>query len=692
MATRNDFFREATSSSGNLRDVMLALGYSFNSDNYGIDASQPNPFEEVEQSQNIRFDDLPFVQQLKADLRGYVDEILQEDLESFSNDPSLLEQMSVEFQNGDSTDFYQRISTKWANEPNMNAWYNLPQNQSYIMGYGSTNISTLSDFIKSDLESYYINRTAEIVAATPVQQVEEVEQTEPVVVQMPYVAPVPTPSPVSESVQYQAPQEETGVDLNGLVEPVSEDAQPDIPQVKEETIPFDSFLDVDVDGNTINEDDIVETIEKDQPEKLQTADPIEENHSSATETVKEESSQEKNEQTEEQPVTQSEPKKDGYLPFSEGVKSPQGHAMYGEGTSNRIQFDNLPEQNMIEEEQKVEAPIPGGPVTSTEEITDGEALTDVNTLPVEHVEPETAKTEPESPFVHPYAFDIRNVTNESVQKSSKPKEKTFVDMSQADINSIVERFGEDSAMRTVKDNPAAFRWIPQTFRSAIEAVKTNGLALEFVKKQNFFIQRAAVQQNGLALGFIKNPNKFLQVEAIKQNFNAIFMVKNPSKTAVLLAIKEAQSFLASNYEEQFKNQSIVRKFTQRLCSEKYGSLNQHICNTLIKIDPSNLAFIPEQFVTSRMCRQCMDRMPSVAADLVPLNKWNDKLKDYALKVNPLNVTKIPNPSMEQIGHALSQDKRVFDRLPESVKRDFLKDFNTNVPFKISEQHRNGEER
>ena len=55
----------------------------------------------------------------------------------------------------------------------------------------------------------------------------------------------------------------------------------------------------------------------------------------------------------------------------------------------------------------------------------------------------------------------------------------------------------------------------------IEAVKQNGLALKYVKKQTNELCLEAVKQNGCALQYVKIQTSEICLEAVKQNINSL---------------------------------------------------------------------------------------------------------------------------------------------------------------------------
>lgn len=271
------------------------------------------------------------------------------------------------------------------------------------------------------------------------------------------------------------------------------------------------------------------------------------------------------------------------------------------------------------------------------------------------------------------------VKTEPVMESSSTQIVDSNRVTANDISDMLSGFTRESIIDTVYENPASLRWMKQNFRNCLEAVNVNGLALEYVKKPNFFINKAAVKENGLAIQFVKHQTPSLQLDAIKENPSAIYYIKKPTPAALLLAIKE--NYEALRYNQMPGLAAEDKKpcdpnFVAVMCSKFKSSLNQHICNELVKIDPSNFAHIPSEFKTDRMCKNVVSYAPHNIQH-VPLSKQTDKMWDMAIETNPKTIVHNPNPSFELCAKALEYDKDVFDLLPAKVQDQFIKDFGLN---------------
>jgi hypothetical protein len=90
----------------------------------------------------------------------------------------------------------------------------------------------------------------------------------------------------------------------------------------------------------------------------------------------------------------------------------------------------------------------------------------------------------------------------------------------------------------------------------LEAVKQNGYALQYVKKQTPEICMEAVKQNGYALIYVKEQTPEICMEAVKQNGYTLKYVKEQTPEICLAAVK--QNGLVINYvNENYKTAEIL---------------------------------------------------------------------------------------------------------------------------------------
>jgi hypothetical protein len=80
----------------------------------------------------------------------------------------------------------------------------------------------------------------------------------------------------------------------------------------------------------------------------------------------------------------------------------------------------------------------------------------------------------------------------------------------------------------------------------LEAVKQNGLALEFVKEQTPEICLEAVKQDGLALEFVKERTPEICIEAVKQKMNYTAKDDKEQTSKMYLEIIDQNNFTLGN--------------------------------------------------------------------------------------------------------------------------------------------------
>jgi len=71
----------------------------------------------------------------------------------------------------------------------------------------------------------------------------------------------------------------------------------------------------------------------------------------------------------------------------------------------------------------------------------------------------------------------------------------------------------------------------------LNLISTDGLLIEYCKKQNELLCLAAVKQNGLALKYVRNPSVIVCLEALKQTPDALpfipyYIIEQASKMNV----------------------------------------------------------------------------------------------------------------------------------------------------------------
>ena len=78
----------------------------------------------------------------------------------------------------------------------------------------------------------------------------------------------------------------------------------------------------------------------------------------------------------------------------------------------------------------------------------------------------------------------------------------------------------------------------KTVEEALEAVKRNGCALQYVKDQTEAVCLEAVKEDGDALQYVKDQTEAVCLEAVKRNGCALQYVKDQTEAVCLEAVKE----------------------------------------------------------------------------------------------------------------------------------------------------------
>ena len=98
----------------------------------------------------------------------------------------------------------------------------------------------------------------------------------------------------------------------------------------------------------------------------------------------------------------------------------------------------------------------------------------------------------------------------------------------------------------------------------LEAVKQNGLALQFVKNQTEAICLAAVKEYGYALNYIKKQTEEICYEAVKKDGNALKYVE-----AFYPSLLKLASVYMDDYKEHFKDR-IKKEMTIKEIEKELG--------------------------------------------------------------------------------------------------------------------------
>ena len=97
----------------------------------------------------------------------------------------------------------------------------------------------------------------------------------------------------------------------------------------------------------------------------------------------------------------------------------------------------------------------------------------------------------------------------------------------------------------------------------LEAVKSDGRAIQFINNPSEELKMIAVKENGLSIEYIRNPSLQIQLEAVKQNIKSIFYIKNPDKETAFYCITSNPDLLKIK-EKQVPHQKLPENYFQNL--------------------------------------------------------------------------------------------------------------------------------
>ena len=226
------------------------------------------------------------------------------------------------------------------------------------------------------------------------------------------------------------------------------------------------------------------------------------------------------------------------------------------------------------------------------------------------------------------------------------------------------------------DNIEKYRYLnldKATERVQIEAVKRNGLAIQYIKNPSELVQIEAVKQNGRAILYIENPSELVQIEAVKQDGWAIQDINNPSELVQIEAVKRnglAIEFI-KNPSERVQIEAVKRN----------GWAIEHIKN------PSERVQIEAVKQNEYAIRVIKNPSELVQIEAVKQNEYairvinnpSELVQIEAVKRNGWAIEHIKNPSelvqieaVKQNGYAIQYIKNPSERVQiEAVKQNKL---------------------
>ena len=157
--------------------------------------------------------------------------------------------------------------------------------------------------------------------------------------------------------------------------------------------------------------------------------------------------------------------------------------------------------------------------------------------------------------------------------------------------------------------------IPITREMAMAAVKNNGYAIQYIdaEMQDEKMQRAAVESRAMAIGYCDNPSLDLMKYAIKNDSDSISNIKNPPKEIQMMAVK-------------------------------YYPKN--VLSIVDNLDPDVLFY-------------AIKKDPFIAGYASIRHLLTDRMKEFLVKNDPLDIIYIRNPSEELQLIAIRKDPTVY---------------------------------
>lgn len=254
------------------------------------------------------------------------------------------------------------------------------------------------------------------------------------------------------------------------------------------------------------------------------------------------------------------------------------------------------------------------------------------------------------------------VIENKIIKKNIQKKVTYKDKYGNIIETIEEVSKSISKVNTDSNNKASnidenFKNSKKSRADCLEAVKRNGLLLEYVDSQNYLIVLKAVENNGMALQFAKYIDESICLAAVKQNGLAIQFIDNPSYTMKKIAIqsnpfciefiKELEDELAilalrlnpkifpfiKNISEQIAI-DIVRYDTETIKDTRVQSHNK-ACLLAVKKDGLLLRYIQDKNKTEEICEEAVKNNELA---IKYTNKSNEIMWEHVVGINPWLIT------------------------------------------------------
>lgn len=176
--------------------------------------------------------------------------------------------------------------------------------------------------------------------------------------------------------------------------------------------------------------------------------------------------------------------------------------------------------------------------------------------------------------------------------------KEALEIIKRDPYSIIKYIHEKNVIcQAIKEDIELLKYLDeyQNKEICLEAIKHNGLALQYVINKDYEICLEAVKQNGLAFMYVTDKFKEIEeirLEAVKQNPYMIISMGNSSKNVWLEAInKEYELWDLCNIT--ITDLDLIEKNALLL---KYAKQNKNICLTAVKRNILALRYVNIKYV------------------------------------------------------------------------------------------------
>lgn len=284
---------------------------------------------------------------------------------------------------------------------------------------------------------------------------------------------------------------------------------------------------------------------------------------------------------------------------------------------------------------------------------------------------------------------LRYIKNKDINicmEAIKSNENSIVYIQDCDYNEIccmvpdklykyIKNKDYNKCLMLIKNKLLSLKYIKnQTREMCIEAVKINGLELEFALYKDDEICEMAFKNNYKSIKYINNPTKNMCIEAIKKNSMLLEYIKNQDKELCILAInKNPLSFrFVKIQDEELCNLAIRKNYLnlQYVINQTY-----EMCYEIVKIN--GLALQYANFQNEEICFNAIKQ--NIKAIFYCLYQ-NDEM--YKFIINKMKISKNYCKNIMEfiLLHNKNMGELLYDIYPKAIK--YVK----NQDYKICFSH------